>query len=133
MSSYTEPWIFRPDGTLVVEWVCDCSTDYRFFTVDSLAWPSGSVLLLRASHMTCTHCGEIELMYRPPLQLPPPGYAIYHVSWRRPPGPDVDGRLHTLEIRMVANSRRMAYEVSFDKWRGISTVPGARCFIDGEE
>ena len=83
--------------------------------------------------MTCTHCGEIDLMSRPPLQLPPPGYTVYHVSWRRPPGPDVDGRPNTLEIRMVVNSRRMAYKVSFGKWRGISTVPGARCFNDGEE
>ena len=133
MSSYTEPWIIRPDGTLVVEHFCSYGTNCQFFTVDSLVWPAGSVLHLRARYMTCTHCSEIELMSRPMLHLPPAGYAVYHVIWKRPSSPTVDGRLHTLDIRIVANSRRMAYEVTFGKWRGISTVPGARCFIDGEE
>ena len=132
MSTYILPWVIRPDGTLVVEWICSYGTNCQFFTVDSLASPKG-LFLLSPRFMTCTHCGEIDLMSRPLLELPPPGYAVHHVSWRRPPSPDVDGRRNTLEIQMVANSRRIAYEVSFGKWRGISTVPGARCFIDGEE
>ena len=134
MSVPIHPWIIRPDGTLVIEHFCRYGTeDCQFFTVDSLAWPTGSFLLLRASYMTCTNCDEIELMARPSLWLPPAGYAVYHVIWKRPPSPDVDGRIRTLDIRMVANSRRMAHKVTFGKWRGISTVPGARCFIDGEE
>ena len=133
MSSYTEPWIIRPDGTLVVEHFCRDETDCYFFTVDSLVWPTGSSLLHRAKYMTCTHCGEIELMARPSLWPPPPGYAVYHVIWKRPPSPGVDGRSHTLDIRVVANSWRMAYEVTFSKWRGMTMVPGARCFIDGKE
>lgn len=133
MSSYTAPWIIRPDGTLVVEHFCRDETDCYFFTVDSLVWPTGSSLVHRAKYMTCTHCGEIELMAHPSLWPPPPGYAVYHVIWKRPPSPGVEGRSHTLDIRMVANTRRMAYEVTFSKWQGITMVPDARCFIDGEE
>ena len=134
MSVPFQPWIIRPDGTLVIEDFCRYGTeDCRFFTVDSVALPTGSSQILFTRYMTCTHCGEIDLISRPMLELPPSGYAVYHVIWKRPPSPDVDGRLRTLEIWMVANSRRMAYEVTFGKWRGITTVPGARCFIDGEE
>ena len=134
MSVPFQPWIIRPDGTLVIEDFCRYGTeDCRFFTVDSVALPTGSSQILFTRYMTCTHCGEIDLISRPMLELPPSGYAVYHVIWKRPPSPDVDGRLRTLDIWMVANSRRMAYEVTFGKWRGITTVPGARCFIDGEE
>lgn len=128
MSTSILPWIVCSDEKLLVEWFCSDEGDTHLFKVDDVN-PSSTCLV--AAAMTCTHCGALDLMSRPFLQLPPPSYAIYKVHWQAVSGIATKDGPHPYSMQVVANSWLAAGQQAQQSRQHLVTRKNLRCMVNG--